>query len=639
MAFDPQTAHSIATAKVFMVGAGGIGCELLKNLLLTGFRDIQLIDLDTIEVSNLNRQFLFRSEHVGKPKAEIAAQSGLELCPEAKITFYHESVIQAKFNVKFFSQFDLVLNALDNAAARSHVNRMCLAADRPLIESGSSGYLGNCKAIFKGKTECFDCQPPAPQKTFPGCTIRNTPSEPIHCIVWAKHLFNQLFGEADPDQDVSPNTADPSLLVDGQNGTGHHNGAPHQNGSSPTGIASTVAISTREQAVSCGYNAITLFEKLFRDDIAYLLSMEKLWEKRRKPVVLDVQAILREPQAILQEPQPLDSDRSNGDGGSTAGDHEDKRVWGIGENARVFIRSVRGLKASLEKLGNLVWDKDDEVAMDFVTAVANLRSSCFGIATLSRYDIKQMAGNIIAAVASTNAIVAGFIICNAVQVLRGNQSGCYNIITRMFRDAVPATAPKRRIRTTGVSRLDVPRPGCVSCSERVEIGIKLRIASITVKEFEEKVVKGYLKMSAPDVELDDASGKIIISSDDAGEGKNRDKPLAFFGIQDGTRLKCEDSLLDDYEVTVTLHNDDHLAEDTLFLPLDAHVEGELAQPTVEPFEQAKGIKRKLEEEILTPGMSGNKRVALLASNSDAASEPNGNGNGLSEDVIDMSHRF
>ena len=45
----------------------------------------------------------------------------------------------------------------------------------------------------------------------PGCTIRNTPSEPIHCIVWSKHLFNQLFGEADPDEDVSPDTEDPEL--------------------------------------------------------------------------------------------------------------------------------------------------------------------------------------------------------------------------------------------------------------------------------------------------------------------------------------------------------------------------------------------------------------------------------------------
>ena len=43
--------------------------------------------------------------------------------------------------------------------------------------------------IKKNKFECYECQPKPTQKTFPGCTIRNTPSEPIHCIVWAKHLF------------------------------------------------------------------------------------------------------------------------------------------------------------------------------------------------------------------------------------------------------------------------------------------------------------------------------------------------------------------------------------------------------------------------------------------------------------------
>jgi ubiquitin-like 1-activating enzyme E1 B len=85
---------------------------------------------------------------------------------------------------------------------------MCLAAGVPLIESGTAGYNGqvevkkysiqNCnpykivnfqQVIIKGQTECYECQPKQATKSYPGCTIRNTPSEPIHCIVWAKHLF------------------------------------------------------------------------------------------------------------------------------------------------------------------------------------------------------------------------------------------------------------------------------------------------------------------------------------------------------------------------------------------------------------------------------------------------------------------
>ncbi len=97
--------------------------------------------------------------------------------------------LRTKYDVGFYKQFVLVMNALDNRIARSHVNRMCLAANIPLIESGSSGTLGHVTVHKKGVTECFDCTTRPHQKTFPGCTIRNTPSEPIHCIVWAKHLF------------------------------------------------------------------------------------------------------------------------------------------------------------------------------------------------------------------------------------------------------------------------------------------------------------------------------------------------------------------------------------------------------------------------------------------------------------------
>jgi ubiquitin-like 1-activating enzyme E1 B len=61
-------------ARILMVGAGGIGCELLKDVVLAGFGETHIVDLDTIDLSNLNRQFLFRNEHIKKPKALVRIQ-------------------------------------------------------------------------------------------------------------------------------------------------------------------------------------------------------------------------------------------------------------------------------------------------------------------------------------------------------------------------------------------------------------------------------------------------------------------------------------------------------------------------------------------------------------------------------------
>lgn len=172
--------------------SSSLGFSHKLNLILIPLNSFQ-IDLDTIDVSNLNRQFLFHKQHVGKSKAEVAKESALKFNPNVSIKHYHDSIISTEYNKNFFQRFNLVMNALDNRAARNHVNRMCLAADVPLIESGTAGYDGQVELIKKGMTRCYECEPKAAQKTFPGCTIRNTPSEPIHCIVWSKHLFKLVF--------------------------------------------------------------------------------------------------------------------------------------------------------------------------------------------------------------------------------------------------------------------------------------------------------------------------------------------------------------------------------------------------------------------------------------------------------------
>lgn len=187
--YGPEHFAKISESNILVVGAGGIGCEILKNLALAGFLTVQVIDLDTIDVSNLNRQFLFRPEHVGQPKALVAAEAVKRFNPDLKITAHHGNIKDPKFGISYFATFNVVLNALDNVDARRHVNRLCLAANVPLIDAGTTGYLGQVMPIFKGKTACYECKPKPTQKVYPICTIRSTPDKPVHCIVWAKGLL------------------------------------------------------------------------------------------------------------------------------------------------------------------------------------------------------------------------------------------------------------------------------------------------------------------------------------------------------------------------------------------------------------------------------------------------------------------
>jgi ubiquitin-like 1-activating enzyme E1 B len=83
-----------------MVGSGGIGCELLKNLVMSGFKNIEIIDLDTIDLSNLNRQFLFQRQHIGKSKSKVARQSALEFNPNVIIIANNENIKYTKLKIK-----------------------------------------------------------------------------------------------------------------------------------------------------------------------------------------------------------------------------------------------------------------------------------------------------------------------------------------------------------------------------------------------------------------------------------------------------------------------------------------------------------------------------------------------------------
>lgn len=464
-----QRSPAIKGAKVLMVGAGGIGCELLKTLALSGFEDIHIIDMDTIEVSNLNRQFLFRQSHVGQSKAKVARDAVLRFRPHISITSYHANVKDPDFNVDFFKQFNVVLNGLDNLDARRHVNRLCLASDVPLVESGTTGFLGQVTVHVKGKTECYECQPKPTPKTYPVCTITSTPSKFVHCIVWAKDLlFAKLFGDKNQENDLNVRSSDAA-----------------------SSSQQAEDVFERQNDEGIDEYAKRIYDHVFGYNIGVALSNEETWKNRKRPKPLYSRDVF--PEEPSQQNGNMDKNCATDDPLSVSamaslGLKNPQDIWSLLENSRIFLEALKLFFGKREKeIGNLSFDKDDQLAVEFVTAAANIRAASFGIPLHSLFEAKGIAGNIVHAVATTNAVIAGLIVIEAIKVLQRDANN--------YRMTYCLEHPSRKMLLMPVEPFE-PNKSCYVCSE-TPLLLEVNTHRSKLRDFVEKIVKAKLGMNCP----------------------------------------------------------------------------------------------------------------------------------------------
>lgn len=148
--------------KVVLVGVGAIGSYVATILASSGIGKLIIIEFDTIELSNLNRQLLFRNRDIGKSKAEIAAQRLKELNPDIEIEFYHKKMEEVP--VSIYKEADVIIGCLDTFIGRRWVSSMAINVKKPLILGGMFAFLGDVQVIIPYKTACFECQPLVPDE-------------------------------------------------------------------------------------------------------------------------------------------------------------------------------------------------------------------------------------------------------------------------------------------------------------------------------------------------------------------------------------------------------------------------------------------------------------------------------------------
>ena len=201
---DRKILKKIKQQNIFMIGSGALGCELSKNLGMLQFcsnkkSHLSITDMDTIELSNLNRQFLFRSDNLGDYKSSVIQKRLKEYTPKMNVNSYNLEVGEVNkdtFNSKFWNNHNLVINALDNLEARKYVDSKCVLHSKALFESGTLGCKANTQIIIPNKTATYSELTDIEDKSIPMCTIRNFPNKFEHCIEWGLEIFDKLFNES-----------------------------------------------------------------------------------------------------------------------------------------------------------------------------------------------------------------------------------------------------------------------------------------------------------------------------------------------------------------------------------------------------------------------------------------------------------
>lgn len=373
--FGDSVQDLMSKQNYFVVGAGAIGCELLKNFAAIGLGNIYVTDMDSIEKSNLSRQFLFREKDIGKPKSETAALAVKQMNPFINIVPYLTKVgpeTEDTYSSEFMKNLDCVTNALDNVEARLYIDSRCVTYGLPLIESGTLGTKGNVQVVVPHLTESYGSSQDPPEESVPVCTIKNFPNSIEHTVQWALDIFEELFN-------IIPKAVI-KQLSDNVDNTQNIDKDVKQ---VVTHMKNDCL--TYDDCIKIIYNK---WETYYKHDINALLERypenhvtadgSQFWSKTKKC------------------PKPISFSVNNPA-------HTDFVKFG----AKILFNIYKDHKDGVITPQQFEKDNDSNYHVDFITAASNMRALNYNVEVATRYKTKGIAGKIVPALVTTTSVIAG----------------------------------------------------------------------------------------------------------------------------------------------------------------------------------------------------------------------------------------
>jgi len=491
--FGREFQKKLGSLRYFIVGAGAIGCELLKNFAMVGVGAgdkgrIYVTDMDLIEKSNLNRQFLFRPWDVQKPKSTAAAAAVKVMNSDMNITSFENRVgpeTERFFDDEFFDKLDGVANALDNIDARIYMDRRCVYYNKSLLESGTLGTKGNVQVVIPKLTESYSSSQDPPEKSIPICTLKNFPNAIEHTLQWARDMFEGLFRQSAENAALYLN--DPKFIER----------TMKLAGSQPLETLESVKRALVDDRPAnfqqCVDWARLHWQEQYHNQIKQLLfnfppdqltsSGQPFWSGPKRcphplnydlsnsmhvdyvmaaanlkadiyniPQCRDRQSVIgMVKKCVVPEFVPRSGVRiavSDAEAAAAANSNmmDEDRV----SQLQTELPSVAS--CAHMKIHPLDFEKDDDsnFHMDFIVASSNSRAENYDIAPADRHKSKLIAGKIIPAIATTTSVVSGLVCIELLKLAQGHtnmdsfKNGFINLALPFFAFSEPIAAPKQK---------------------------------------------------------------------------------------------------------------------------------------------------------------------------------------------------
>ena len=467
--FGQEIQEKLKSLNIFMIGAGALGCEFLKNFALMGIavdnekkNNIIVTDNDNIVISNLNRQFLFKNNDIGKNKAFCACREAKKINKDINLINQNTLVCDDSRDIYddiFWEKQNLIISAVDNITARKYIDNLCTFYNKMFIDSGTEGTKANSDIYYPDKTICLNDINFNTKEKIPMCTLKNFPTEIEHCIEYGKIIFTELFN------------------------------------------LNIKEIKMTEEDENKFYNILS--ETINNDDLCIKLEMLKyiyhIIDKQTPDLIIsfeififklyfeyNINKVLKEQQEAFlnpynKKPSPIKIDLEDEDNclffksfyyilcnvlnfESNITYNEIKLLVNQidininfdklereelinkfkNEIINKINNNINNIKEKIKLIKPIIFEKDDDNnnQINFILSFSNLRANNYNIQKCDFLKAKEVAGNIIPAIASTTAAITGLCCLQIYTLLQTDnirllRSGAINLATNEYDLSIP----------------------------------------------------------------------------------------------------------------------------------------------------------------------------------------------------------